>query len=220
MARVSTVLLGLWMIPLWLTAGPVVHIVAVDRIASENPSLPEWGIETPQRPSRKAAFYVWCSGFVWRPLTVNYKIAGSASNGVDYTALSGQVTIPTGGRSARIIIHPMDDGEVERRTVGSSRLESETVLITLQPSSAYRLSSLRQAKVFIVDDDDYYFPCCGGFIDISIFPRRPPARPGNGGSIEQVGRPYPIDGTYPGHYMRMIGDLDPRLARDPRDLRQ
>lgn len=154
MRRLRDVLLALWLIPASLIAGPVVQIVAVDRVAYEDPNLPEWGIETFQTHSRKAAFQVWRTGLLWRPLTVNYKISGSASNGVDYTTLSGQVTIPAGSRFARIVVHPIDDTDIERRTVGSNTVANETVILTLEPSSTYRLGFLRQARVVIHDDDE------------------------------------------------------------------
>jgi hypothetical protein len=60
-------------------------------------------------------------------LTVNYRIGGTASNGVDYVALPGQVTIPAGRHAARIEIIPIDDNLTEG---------IETVLLSVVPSPA------------------------------------------------------------------------------------
>ena len=46
-------------------------------------------------------------------LTVRYKISGTASNGVDYTAITNFVTIPAGGSTATITIHPLADSIIE-----------------------------------------------------------------------------------------------------------
>ncbi len=53
------------------------------------------------------------------PLDVSYGIGGSATNGVDYLALSGTVTIPAGAASADVIISPILDAlpEPEERVI-------------------------------------------------------------------------------------------------------
>jgi Calx-beta domain/Domain of unknown function DUF11 len=53
---------------------------------------------------------------------IAYSVAGTATNGTDYTALSGTVTIPAGSTTATITIPVIDDVAVEG---------SETVIITL-----------------------------------------------------------------------------------------
>lgn len=62
------------------------------------------------------------------PLTVNYSIAGTAANGVDYTnilggALSGSVTFAAADATTNITIVPVDDGVAET-------LESVNITIT------------------------------------------------------------------------------------------
>jgi hypothetical protein len=42
-------------------------------------------------------------------IVVYYEISGTASNGVDYEKLSGQVTIPDGAASADVVVTPIDD---------------------------------------------------------------------------------------------------------------
>ena len=53
---------------------------------------------------------------------VTYTVAGTATAGTDYTALTGTVTIPAGSLSAVIDVSVLDDALVE---------DSETVTVTL-----------------------------------------------------------------------------------------
>jgi hypothetical protein len=59
-------------------------------------------------------------------LTVNYSIGGTASNGVDYAALPGTVTIPAGEACALIPIVPIDNGATNF---------AKTVVLTLTPDT-------------------------------------------------------------------------------------
>ena len=153
MRNLSWVVSSLVFIPAFLMAGPIVQIVAVDRLAYESPTLPEWGIESFQTPSRKAAFQVWRTGSVGRPLTVKYSIGGTASNGVDYTKLSGEVTIPAGSPFARIIVHPIDDPDDETFT-GVTRLVTwETVVLSIRPLRTYTVGVQSRARIQIFDDN-------------------------------------------------------------------
>ena len=43
------------------------------------------------------------------PLTVNYTVSGSATNGVDYQSLSGSITIPAGAQSVDLLVTPLAD---------------------------------------------------------------------------------------------------------------
>jgi len=83
---------------------PVVNIVARDPFASEGTNF--WGTNT-------ATFVVRRSDGTNTDLTVFYDIGGTASNGVDYVALPGSVTIPAGRHSARIVVVPLDDADNE-----------------------------------------------------------------------------------------------------------
>lgn len=79
-----------------------------------------------------------------RPLTVNFALGGTASNGMDYLALAGAVTIPAGASHAVVNLSPIDD----RSTEGS-----ETVTLTLAPSFDYFVRSPESATVTIEDND-------------------------------------------------------------------
>jgi hypothetical protein len=70
-----------------------------------------------------AAFVVRRSGDTNVDLTVYYSTSGTASNGEDYAALPGFVTIPAGRRAAMIVINPLAESGVEC---------PETVIMTLQ----------------------------------------------------------------------------------------
>src|SRR5581483_10444730 len=71
-------------------------------------------------------------------------IGGTATNGADYAALPGTVTIPAGATAATIRVSPIDDAAVEG---------SETVLLTLSGSAAYGVGTPASAAVTIADND-------------------------------------------------------------------
>ncbi|MGQ0626783.1 MAG: beta strand repeat-containing protein, partial [Phycisphaerales bacterium] len=71
-------------------------------------------------------------------ISVSYTIAGSATNGTDFTMLSGTVVIPAGQSSADILIAALSDLVVEG---------DETVLITLVTGSGYALGTNTQGTV-------------------------------------------------------------------------
>jgi hypothetical protein len=111
---------------------PTVTIVATDPTASE--STPNTGTFTVSRSGSTFA------------LIVNYTVGGTAGNGVDYTALSGAVTIPVGARSAPIVVTPIDD------TLAGEG--NENVVVTLTPTpTAYIIGGLGAATVTMVDND-------------------------------------------------------------------
>ncbi|MGM3308239.1 Calx-beta domain-containing protein [Anabaena sp. WFMT] len=77
-------------------------------------------------------------------LTVNYSVAGTASNGADYNNLSGTVTFAAGSSTAIINVAPIDDTAVEG---------DETVIVNLSSSTNYNLGTAKTATVKIVDND-------------------------------------------------------------------
>ncbi|MEO1208321.1 MAG: Calx-beta domain-containing protein [Cyanobacteria bacterium J06638_20] len=80
-------------------------------------------------------------------LTVPYRIAArsTATNGADFVALSGTVTIPAGRASANIVLTPIDDSISEG---------PETVVLQLVDTADYRLNATAfQASITIADDD-------------------------------------------------------------------
>ena len=142
---------------------PVVYLSATDPIAIEGTncwtyaglsnSLSGWtnwavGTRVPLTNCgpKNATFTVYRSGDTNAPLTVNYLIGGTATNGIDYLPLPGVITIPAGQRLAMISVVPLDDGPPD---------VNSTVILTLAPSTnnpaAYTLSSQASAAVLILD---------------------------------------------------------------------
>ena len=86
-----------------------VSVVAIDALAAEEGSNPgQFTVSLTQASSTATV--------------VTYTVAGTATAGTDYTALTGTVTIPAGSLSAVIDVSVLDDALVE---------DSETVTVTL-----------------------------------------------------------------------------------------
>ncbi|MEO1208647.1 MAG: Calx-beta domain-containing protein [Cyanobacteria bacterium J06638_20] len=115
-------------------APPTVGITATDAQAAEA------SIDT-------ATFTVTRAGDTTTALTVSYRVAArsTATNGADFVALSGTVTIPAGETSATIALTPIDD------SLGEG---SETLVLQLIDAADYRLdATASQASITIADDD-------------------------------------------------------------------
>jgi hypothetical protein len=122
---------------------PVVNIFATDPVAVEGTNKWVWPGETVSPATwtgwpaaatqmctnwgpKAGAFTVNRWGDINGDLTVRYGIGGTASNGVDYAAIPGYVTIPSGNRSAAITIVPIDE---------TSPVAVKTVVLTLEAST-------------------------------------------------------------------------------------
>ncbi len=90
------------------------------------------------------AFTVTRSGDLSSAATITYHVSGTATPGSDYDALSGTLTFAVGASSAVIGVTPIDDTLVE---------PNESVIVTLDPSSAYSVGAPGSALVTIVSDD-------------------------------------------------------------------
>ena len=142
---------------------PIVSIVATDPVAIEGTNCWVWPGETNSPPTwaawptavcrfftncgpKTATFAVRRCGDTNDDLTVTYDIGGTASNGVDYVALPGFVTVPAGERRALITIVPIDDGPPDA---------NKTVILALTPSTNtppdYLLGLPRRAAAIIID---------------------------------------------------------------------
>jgi hypothetical protein len=130
----------------------VVNLVATDPVASEIPEVPP-GMGRPQLID-PAIFTVSRVGNISTPVTVHYKVEGTAANGVDYVEIADHITIPAGATSANIEINAIDDQFVEG---------PESVIITLQPAvcimiyppppECYLVGASGRAEATIRDDD-------------------------------------------------------------------
>jgi hypothetical protein len=142
---------------------PIVTIVATDPVAIEGTNFWVWPGETNTPPTWTAWPVANCRFFTnWGPkaatmavrrrggtnadLTVSYDIGGTASNGVDYVAIPGVVTIAAGNRAAVVTIMPIDDGPPDI---------TKTVILTLTPSTNvppdYVVGFPRRAAAIILD---------------------------------------------------------------------
>ena len=84
------------------------------------------------KKGHNAAFIVALDpGPAVQPVTVHYSMSGGARLGTDYTlsGIPGQVTIPTGETSARVILHAL-------------RNVKKNATMTLTPGPGYFLSGL------------------------------------------------------------------------------
>lgn len=108
---------------------PVVTVAATDPNASE-------------AGPNEGAFTIYRTGNTNNPLKVLYKLLGTASNGKDYKALSGELVIPKGTSSRRIRIIPLQDSTVEG---------AESVNLKLINQGPYIVGSPGVARVLIQD---------------------------------------------------------------------
>lgn len=108
---------------------PGVEVIASDAVAGEFGSNP-------------GRFTLVRSGDTNTALTVRYQVSGTASNGVDYAALPGVVSLPAGWVATNIAILPFADALAEG---------DETVGLTLLPGTNYSLPTLSNATIVIQD---------------------------------------------------------------------
>ncbi len=94
-------------------------------------------------------FTVTRTGATASPLTVNYRISGTAINGTDYSTISTSVTIPASSATATITVTPIDDVLVEA---------TETVILTLRTNTAYTMGTPGKAMMTITDSDSAPLP--------------------------------------------------------------
>jgi hypothetical protein len=100
--------------------------------------------QTPDGQPTIGVFWVETTTFVQSNLTIFYRVGGSASNGIDYTNLTGQITVPASSDVAALIIHPYYDNLLEF---------DESVIITLLPGPGYVIDPANaSARMYIVDN--------------------------------------------------------------------
>lgn len=90
------------------------------------------------------SFTVTRTGPTSNPLTVNYSIRGSATNGVDYQTIGTSVIIPAGSSTGTVVITPIADSLIEG---------AEGVVLSLDSSPDYAEGAPSLAAITIADDD-------------------------------------------------------------------
>ena len=113
---------------------PNVTVTAGDATAAESSGAASTGTITITR-----------DGSTTNALTIFYACSGAASNGVDYIALPGSVTIAVGKTSTNLTIAPIDDALVEG---------AEIAVVSALPNAAYNVGSPSFASVLISDNDN------------------------------------------------------------------
>jgi hypothetical protein len=88
------------------------------------------------------------SGDTTNPLSVNYAIGGSATNGSDYALIPASLTFAAGARTATVIVDPIADAIVE---------PDETVSLSLVARDAYTIGTTGSVSGTIVNDDNATF---------------------------------------------------------------
>lgn len=78
------------------------------------------------------------------PLVIHYTVGGTAQSAIDYTPLTGSITIPAGKSSASFDVVAVDDSVAE---------PAETVIATLALDANYSVGAKRSATVTIADND-------------------------------------------------------------------
>jgi hypothetical protein len=133
------------------SAQPVVTVKASDPIATE-PGSTHDEVDT-------AAFTISRTGAADFPMTVYYRLSGTASNGVDYARLPGEVLMPAGSRSVDVVIVPLADDLVEHpESVILTLVEPVCIAIYPPPRECYLLGRERQARAVIYDRDSPNHP--------------------------------------------------------------
>src|SRR5262249_13447746 len=110
---------------------PSVTVAATDSAAGETGPNP-------------GTFTFTRTGATGAPLVVSYMLSGTATNGTDYTALSGTVTISAGLASASVTVTPIDDAVFEG---------PESVVAAVGASSGYSIGAPGNATITIDDND-------------------------------------------------------------------
>ena len=121
-------------------------IIPEVRIYSDQPSVSE-GSATP------AIYTIVRRGTANNlALNVNYTVGGSATNGTDYQALSGVITIPAGANSVDLIIIPNGDSTLEG---------DETVVVELVNGTGYEVGRKSERTIYGTIQDDTDAPTGG-----------------------------------------------------------
>jgi hypothetical protein len=122
------------------TSGPLVGLMATRPTTSE---------PSPTVRIAPGLVTVTRRGDLSEPLKVRYAIGGTASNGVDYQFLDGDLTLGAGEAVGEILVMPTDDEDPE---------PSETVILKVLPDPAYQLSAAYSAVVTILNANERPVP--------------------------------------------------------------
>jgi Calx-beta domain len=124
-----------------VTAAKEVTIKPTSPIISIRASLPN-----ASEAGNPGQFRLLRTNGIKEELSVSYTVTGKATNGVDYAALSGISVFEAGSSTTILDVAPQQDADFEG---------SESVIVTLEPGSGYRLKRKNSASLEIVDDEPF-----------------------------------------------------------------
>jgi uncharacterized protein (DUF1800 family) len=104
-------------------------------VAATKPAADETG-------TKNGEFTFTRTGPTFAPLTLRYGVGGSAVNGFDYVSLPGLIVIPAGESSVALPLRPNPDLQNEG---------TDTVVVTVLPSTGYNIGNPATATVTIAD---------------------------------------------------------------------
>ena len=100
--------------------------------------------------------------------TVYYTVSGTATNGDDYTYLSGTVTIPAGETSAKVAVQPQNDSTYEG---------TEGVTFSVSSDPSYELGNTTSGTATILDNDPQPLSTIGVGVVSETVTEGEPSRP-------------------------------------------
>jgi Calx-beta domain/RTX calcium-binding nonapeptide repeat (4 copies) len=112
----------------------IVSVIATDNIASET-------------PTDLGTFTLTRTGVLTSALTVNYTIAGTATNGTDFTSIPLTATFAANSATATLTVTPTNDLIFEGTI-------PETAILTLAAGTGYSIDTTKQAATVSVLDND------------------------------------------------------------------
>jgi N-acetylneuraminic acid mutarotase len=95
-------------------------------------------------PTPRSFTITRAGGDLTKAITLSYLIGGSATNGVDYAAISGAIVMPANATSINVTVTPADDAIAEA---------VETVTMTLFATNDYGIGNTSAATIRINDND-------------------------------------------------------------------
>ncbi|MEB3192795.1 MAG: Calx-beta domain-containing protein, partial [Snowella sp.] len=116
------------------------NIPAVITVAATDASAAETATGVTPNPG---TFTLTRTGDLSQAITVNYTLAGTATNGTDYTNLPLTATFAAGASTTLVTVTPTDDTLVEA---------TENVILTLATGTGYNLGTTTSATVNIADN--------------------------------------------------------------------
>ncbi|WP_338429787.1 beta strand repeat-containing protein [Synechococcus elongatus] len=114
------------------TTLPVISVIASDAIAAEG-------------GSNTGTFTLSRTGSTAQALTVAYTLAGTATNGSDFSQLSGSVTFAAGSNTATVTLSPINDSLVEG---------DETVILSIANNPSYSIAPGQGSATVTIQDND------------------------------------------------------------------